>query len=75
MSAATAPTISNTKLLYKVPDAAKLLGISERSLWKYVNTEIVRSVRLGPKLVRVPLAELQRLAGLIVVEETATQKG
>ena len=54
-----------TKLL-KVPQAAELLRLSQKTIWQWVAERRIGVVRLG-RAVRVPLGEVERL-----IDEGAT---
>lgn len=55
-----------TAKLLKVPEAAELLALSQKTLWQWIGERRIGVVRLG-RAVRVPLAEIERL-----MEEGAT---
>lgn len=55
MSAATSP------LAYAVPEAAKVLGVSQSFLWLSISKGNVKATRLGRRTL-VSRAELERLA-------------
>jgi excisionase family DNA binding protein len=46
---------------YKVHEAAKLLGVHEITVYRWLREGTLKGIRLGPKLWRIPAAELQRL--------------
>lgn len=47
---------------YGVREAAKLLDISERTLWNWIRLERIHAVKVeGTKIVRIPASELERL--------------
>jgi predicted DNA-binding transcriptional regulator AlpA len=50
---------STEPLLIKAPDAARILSISERKLWSLTASRQVPSVRIGKKMVRYSIEELQ----------------
>jgi excisionase family DNA binding protein len=54
------------KLLLKVPEAAEMLALSQKTLWQWVAARRVGVVRLG-RAVRIPQSEIDRL-----VEEGTT---
>jgi hypothetical protein len=43
-----ASTGSNTKIAYRVPDAAAQIGVSEREMWRLVKSREIPSVKYGP---------------------------
>jgi excisionase family DNA binding protein len=43
-----------------VPEAAKLLGVGRAVAYRMTRTGEIPTVRIGPRMVRVPLAELRR---------------
>ena len=47
---------------WSIPDAAEFLGVSERHLYRQLDANKVRSVRIGRRRL-IPDAEVQRLAG------------
>jgi excisionase family DNA binding protein len=49
-------------LYVTVDEMARLLRVSRTTAWKYVKTGVVPSIRLSPRVVRVPLAALRDLA-------------
>jgi excisionase family DNA binding protein len=54
------------KLLLKVPEAAEMLALSQKTLWQWVGARRIGVVRLG-RAVRIPQTEIVRL-----VEEGTT---
>ena len=46
---------------WSIPDAAEFLGVSERHLYRLLDANKVRSVRIGRRRL-IPDAEVQRLA-------------
>lgn len=47
---------------YGVREAAKLLDISERTLWNWIKSERIQAVKVvGTKIIRIPASELARL--------------
>ena len=56
----TTPTTETTPKLVTVPDAAKMLSISERSAWRLVSTGDLISVKLG-RSTRVKVESIDRL--------------
>lgn len=46
-----------------VAEAAQRLRVSRRTAWRMVRDGTLKTVRLGPKTVRVSESELRRLAG------------
>ena len=51
--------MGNTKLL-KVPEAAGILALSEKTLWAWILARSITVVRLG-RAVRIPMSEIERL--------------
>lgn len=43
-----------------VPELAKKLSIHRATAWRLVATGALRSFRLGPRCIRVPLSEVER---------------
>jgi len=58
-------------LLLRVAEAARLLGIQESTLRAWLLARRVSRVRLGPRCIRVPASEVQRL----IAEGTIPAKG
>ena len=52
--------------LLKVPEAAELLALSQKTVWQWIGERRIGVVRLG-RAVRIPLSEIERLT-----EEGAT---
>lgn len=52
------------KRLYKVNEAAELLGVSPLTVYRWLNDGTLRGVRLGHKLWRVPASEIERMTEL-----------
>ena len=52
--------------LLKVPEAAEILALSQKTVWQWIGERRIEVVRLG-RAVRVPLSEIERL-----VEEGTT---
>ncbi len=50
--------------LLSVSDAARLLGIGERSAWRLIARQELRSIRLGGRRM-VPRTEVDRLANVV----------
>jgi excisionase family DNA binding protein len=55
-------TIGNSDRFLTLFEAADELKISERSLRSLIAAGEVRAVRLGKRIVRIPRAEIERLA-------------
>jgi excisionase family DNA binding protein len=51
--------MSAAKLL-KVPDAAELLALSQKTVWQWIGERRIGVVRLG-RAVRIPQSEIDRL--------------
>lgn len=49
-----------TVKLLKVPEAAEMLTLSQKTVWQWIATRRIGVVRLG-RAVRIPLAEIDRL--------------
>lgn len=47
-------------LLYSVPRAARLIGFSERTVWRMVAAEEIPSVRIGGSKVYIPRLALEQ---------------
>lgn len=46
--------------LLKVPEAAEILALSQKTVWQWIGERRIGVVRLG-RAVRVPLSEIERL--------------
>lgn len=46
--------------LLKVPEAAEILALSQKTLWQWVGERRIGVVRLG-RAVRIPMSEIDRL--------------
>lgn len=46
--------------LLKVPEAAEMLALSQKTVWQWIGERRIGVVRLG-RAVRVPLSEIERL--------------
>lgn len=46
--------------LVKVPEAAEMLALSQKTIWQWIGERRIEVVRLG-RAVRVPLSEIERL--------------
>ena len=46
--------------LLKVPEAAAMLALSQKTVWQWIGERRIGVVRLG-RAVRVPMAEIDRL--------------
>jgi excisionase family DNA binding protein len=53
--------VTEESLLLRVPEAARLLSIQESTLRAWLLARRVSIVRLGPRCVRIPASEVQRL--------------
>lgn len=51
-----------TPTYYKVREAAELLGVSPLTVYRWLRDGTLRGVRIGPKLLRVPRSEIERMA-------------
>jgi excisionase family DNA binding protein len=50
----------STGKLLKVPEAAEMLTLSQKTVWQWIGERRIGVVRLG-RAVRVPLSEIERL--------------
>jgi excisionase family DNA binding protein len=46
--------------LLKVPEAAEILALSQKTIWQWIGERRIGVVRLG-RAVRIPLSEIERL--------------
>jgi excisionase family DNA binding protein len=46
--------------LLKVPEAAAMLALSQKTVWQWIGERRIEVVRLG-RAVRVPVSEIERL--------------
>lgn len=46
--------------LFKVPEAAEMLALSQKTVWQWIGERRIGVVRLG-RAVRIPLSEIERL--------------
>jgi excisionase family DNA binding protein len=46
--------------LVKVPEAAEMLALSQKTVWQWIGERRIGVIRLG-RSVRVPLSEIERL--------------
>jgi excisionase family DNA binding protein len=46
--------------LLKVPEAAEMLALSQKTIWQWIGERRIGVIRLG-RAVRVPLSEIERL--------------
>lgn len=51
-----------TARLLKVPEAAEMLALSQKTVWQWIGQRRIGVVRLG-RSVRVPQSEIERLMG------------
>ena len=58
--------------LMSVRNAAEQYGIAESTLRRWMATGKVETVKIGPRLVRIPIASLQ---GLVMPRVTNTPEG
>ena len=61
-------------LLLKVPDAAKALSVGLTKMYELINAQEIRSIRVGPNAVRVPVAEIEAYIARKLAE-TAPEAG
>jgi len=55
------PTPKSMPVLYDVPAAARAWSCGERTVWRWIDAGLVRTVKLG-RLVRIPTSEIERIA-------------
>lgn len=48
-------------IYYKVREAADLLGVSPLTVYRWLRDGTLRGVRIGPKLMRIPRSEIERM--------------
>lgn len=65
-------TTSKPNRLVPIEDAADVIGIHRRTLRRWVDEGIVKGYRLGPKLLRVDMDDIDRL--LRPIEPTSPTK-
>lgn len=46
--------------LLKVPEAAEMLALSQKTVWQWIGERRIGVIRLG-RAVRIPLSEVERL--------------
>jgi len=51
-----------TRIAYRVREVAEALAVSERQVWRMIESGEIRSFKAG-RCRRVPLSEIQRLTG------------
>lgn len=54
----------NQKLLYTFKDGAEMLSCNYWTLFRMYKAGKLKTIRLGTKALRIPLAEIERLAGI-----------
>ena len=54
-----------TTKLVSIQDAAKYFGISDRTIRRYIASGLIAGYRVGPRLIRVDLLELQQATNRI----------
>lgn len=54
------------KLLFSLHEGAEMLSCNYWTLFRMVKAGKIRTVRIGSKSLRIPLAEINRLAGIEV---------
>lgn len=47
---------------YKVREAADVLGVSPETVYRWLRDGTLRGIRIGPKLLRIPRSEIERMA-------------
>lgn len=53
-----------SKPLITVPDLAKILNVSRNGAYEVVRRGDVESIKIGPKVIRIPTAPLKRKLGI-----------
>jgi excisionase family DNA binding protein len=53
-------TVDRTKLM-TIPEFAKEIGLSERTIHRYISEGIIDAYRLGPKALRIHRNQLDKL--------------
>lgn len=51
----------NNRLGYKVNEAAAALGVHPITVYRWLTDGIIKGVRVGPKLWRIPQSEIDRM--------------
>ena len=46
---------------YSIEQVAAECGVCERTVRRWLSSGVIRGVRVGPKLIRIPRAEVERL--------------
>jgi excisionase family DNA binding protein len=54
------------RAFYSPKEFRDLLGIGRSTLYRLLESGDVRSIRLGPRLLKIPAGELERLAASVV---------
>jgi excisionase family DNA binding protein len=63
--------MSINPVMVTVPEACNALGVGRTHFYAMVNQGLIRTVRIGSKAVRVPVAELEALPGRLRDNEAA----
>lgn len=58
--------------LFTVPEAAKILKLSERTVWKLIKEEKLKVVRLSKKIVRVSIPAMDEMITASEVSQSTT---
>lgn len=56
------------RLLFGIPEAAEALSLGDRTVWKYVQSGAIRSIRLGGRRLIPASALAEFVAGLLEAE-------
>ncbi len=54
----TSSSVAITERLWSVSEAAKLLGVMTKTIYRHVRDGSLRTLRVGPRLLRIPHQEL-----------------
>ena len=50
------------RLVYSIPQSAHELGVCERTVWKLIAQQKIRSIKIGLRRTGIPATELERIA-------------
>jgi excisionase family DNA binding protein len=53
---------SNDRILLSVPEAARVLGVNPRSVYRLVGARVIPAIRLGTRRIAIPRRELEEWA-------------
>lgn len=56
------PSPSSRRLVYSIPQAARALGVSERTLWRLIAAEKIKTIKISVGRTGIATAELERIA-------------